>query len=306
MTGNPPGQPATGRRWLTSFPAKVVEGLIIACIFAFVVRPNVGVLGVPVPLWVAVVAAVVGASGAVALTARIRRFERRGLRAFHAEHLREILETSRKILAGSIQGITGEQFIERGILAPASYWLTESSGDARFVTRARRWARRVPAEEVRLSIITPDAQGHSFDRMACAVGHSVEARQNFYLDIQGTMAGKAYTAGEIQWSNDVANDDRWTEHTKARANRRYSSLVCVPIKVGDHVAAVFNVLSTYEAAFSSTDLSYIELLGAMLNVAWAMAPSPARSASGQATISVRSSGEGSPSKGETDEGGTSV
>jgi hypothetical protein len=306
LSRNPPGQAATVWKWITSFPAKVVEGLVIAGIFTFLIRPNVGVLDVPVPLWVALLAVLVGAAAVLGLTARSRRSERRGLRAFHAEHLREILETSRKILAESVQGVSRNQFIERGILAPARHWLTESSGDAGVAARARRWARRVPAEEVRLSIITPDAQGHRFDRMACQVGHSVEASQNFSLEIEGTMAGKAYKAGEIQWSNDVENDDRWTEHTKARANRRYSSLVCVPINVGDRVVAVFNVLSTYKAAFSATDLSYIELLGAMLNVAWAMAPSSAPPASGQATISVRSSGEGGLSKGETDEGGTSV
>jgi GAF domain-containing protein len=50
----------------------------------------------------------------------------------------------------------------------------------------------------------------------------------------------------------------------------YGSLVSVPIEVGDEVVGVFNVISSRERAFRRGDITYIEILGSMIDVAWGL------------------------------------
>lgn len=72
----------------------------------------------------------------------------------------------------------------------------------------------------------------------------------------------------MQWTDDVDADDRWRRHPKADAKRRYKSLAAMPIVVGDDAVAVLNVVSTEPAAFLKGDLTFIELLGGLISLAW--------------------------------------
>ncbi|MGN6588518.1 MAG: GAF domain-containing protein [Solirubrobacterales bacterium] len=92
-------------------------------------------------------------------------------------------------------------------------------------------------------------------------------QENFSLS-RATLAGHAFDTKELQWTDNVEADSRWQPHPKADKKRGYKSLACVPIVVGDEVVAVLNVVSTEPAAFLKGDLTYIELLGAMIALAW--------------------------------------
>ena len=68
------------------------------------------------------------------------------------------------------------------------------------------------------------------------------------------------------------SDERWTSHPQARPGREYGSLASVPIRLGDEIVGVLNVLSTYPGAFGPGERAYIEVLGSLVNVAYSLAP----------------------------------
>ena len=231
--------------WLKSLPGRIVEGLIVAAILATV--GSTGVLTSHVPVWIAGIALLVVGGGALFLGARVGRKD--DLAAYYAEHVREALNTLQKVAAGTLLGVTSRDFIEKGVLAPARYWLM-----------------RVPDEDVRMMVIRPKEPDRRVFELVWEVGHSVEARKKFSLEIAGSFAGIAYTSGNTEWSNDVENDPRWHKHPQARPGREYGSLASVPIRRGDEVVAVLNVISTNKKAFWPADLNYIELLASLVSL----------------------------------------
>lgn len=85
-----------------------------------------------------------------------------------------------------------------------------------------------------------------------------------------THVSSAFQTGDLQWTNDVDGDSRWTRHPKADPTRSYNSLASMPIVVSDEVVAILNVLSTRGGAFLKGDLTYIELLGTLLGLTWTL------------------------------------
>lgn len=239
------------RRWLTGLPARIIEGVLLACVLAGL-GWLMGVLDAGVPLWI--VAVIVVVVGATCFWIALHVTSPEMLYAYYAEHVQEAIGTLQKVFAGEIPDVTWSDWIERGVLGPARYWLTQG-----------------PAEEIRISVTTPDEDDRRFE-MSYEAGHSVEAREKFELDIAGSFAGRAYTSGETQWTNDVDIDERWSPHPKARPSRKYGSLVSVPIHRGHKVVGVLNVLSTYKGAFSPGDLNYIKLLGSLIDLASSLMP----------------------------------
>lgn len=171
------------------------------------------------------------------------------LLGFHAEHLGDAILTLREILDGQLRHVTFEEFVERGILAPARFGLTFS-----------------PQEDIRLSVLEPNTSGNEFV-MTYEAGHSVGRKGNFSLPM-ASMAGYAYQTGKLQWSNHVAGDDRWERHPEADPRRAYNALVAMPIEAKGSVVAVLNVVSTERDAFVQGDLTYVELLGTLIGLAW--------------------------------------
>lgn len=239
------------RGWLRTLPGRIAEGLLVALVLAGG-GWLLGILDAAVPLWVLAVGVAVLVPLSFAVGRMFGRAAPENLELYYAEHVREVLETLQKAIVGGIPGVTVRDYVERGILAPARHWLTQR-----------------PGEDVRLSIIVPDEQEKEF-RLEYEAGHSVEARRKFGLEIAGSFAGFAYSSGETQWTNDVERDERWTPHPRARPERGYGSLASVPIRAGDEVVGVFNVLSTYKGAFGPGELAYIEVLGSLINVAYSL------------------------------------
>lgn len=77
-------------------------------------------------------------------------------------------------------------------------------------------------------------------------------------------------SGDLQWTNNVDDDNRWKPHPLASGSRRYRSLASMPIIVGGSAVAVLNVVSNRKGAFLTGDLTYVELLGGFIGLAWAL------------------------------------
>jgi GAF domain-containing protein len=200
----------------------------------------------PVALWVLFVAAAVAVVGGF----RFGKFWRIGdnLLGYQSDLLGEAILALRDVISGKIN-VSFEEFIERGVLAPARFGLSIK-----------------PNEEIRLSVLVPD--GENF-RMLFESGHSLGRKENFSLS-KASIAGHAFESGELQWTNDVESDDRWHPHPKATTSRGYCSLASMPIGVADETVAVLNVVSSVKGAFLKGDLTYVELLGGFLGLAWAL------------------------------------
>jgi putative methionine-R-sulfoxide reductase with GAF domain len=100
-----------------------------------------------------------------------------------------------------------------------------------------------------------------------ARGHHAESRQMFRLPIRGSFAGLALDLARVQWSNDLETDTRFNPHPKAAPDRRYRSIVSVPLWQSGAITGVLNVIATRKNAFSSVDRSYITLLASVIDVA---------------------------------------
>jgi GAF domain-containing protein len=174
--------------------------------------------------------------------------DRSDLPAYQADLLGEAMLALRDHAAGRLD-VSFEDLIERGILAPARFGLSV-----------------VPGEEIRLSILALDDSGQAF-RMIYESGHSLGRKENFSLP-RTSLAGHAFDAKELKWTDSVIDDERWQRHPLADKKRRYKSLASMPIVVGGESVAVLNVVSTEAAAFFKGDLTYIELLGALIALAW--------------------------------------
>jgi GAF domain-containing protein len=228
------------------------RGVIDGVVAAFIVGALAWVashIGASVPAWVLIPVAAVAAFVGHQVTTYKRHSQL--LSTFNAQHATDAILTLRKILDGELTGISFDEFVERGILEPARLGLAIA-----------------PEEDIRLSVLELDAKSGQFTMSYCA-GHSIGRKQDFRLPRE-SMAGHAMQSRELQWTNDVSSDQRWRQHPSADPKRSYKSLVAMPIESGGEVVAVLNVVSTEPGAFLQSDLVYIELLGTLIGLAWAI------------------------------------
>lgn len=237
-----------------------VEGLILTGAIALALlvwraaRPHLSA-DLSVPMWL--VAGVAGAVLAILLIQGLRLRQRSGeielqvVTTAYAEHLLEILYSFQGVLTGEIPGVTTREWVEDGILEPA-----------RDLIRTRQ------VEDVRLSILTTD--GEDFV-MPFAAGHTLESKRSFRLAIDESFSKWAYRNNLIVWSGDLGTDERFAPHPWAAPEREYNSIICVPIRRGDRVVAVFNTVFTESDAFDEADLLYVRLIGAVIELVWSLA-----------------------------------
>lgn len=205
-------------------------------------------LDAPVALWIVVLVSVAAFLAGMALGRVLRIGE--DLLGYQADLIGEAILGLREIAAGRLD-ISFEEFIERGVLAPARFGISAVRG-----------------EEIRLSVLKLDEMTQEF-KMLFESGHSLGRKANFSLP-KTSLAGHALESGNLQWTNNVDADNRWSAHPLASDSRRYCSLASMPIIVGGSPVAVLNVISSHKGAFLTGDLTYIELLGSFLGLAWAL------------------------------------
>jgi hypothetical protein len=168
----------------------------------------------------------------------------------YSEHIREALPDLRKVVAGKLPDFSLRDYVEKGLFEPAQRLLM-------------RDGRR---GEVRFSILHVD--GDEFvmskeDDPFPALGHSLDAQQNFRLPIAGAFSELAYRNGRVYASGNLDADDRFQRHPRARPGRTYDSIVSVPLAADDSVDGVFNVIAVRQDAFNAIDRTYITMLGAV-------------------------------------------
>jgi GAF domain-containing protein len=199
-----------------------------------------------IALWAVFVAGALAASVGAVIGWAIH--DRSDLPAYQADLLGEAMLALRDYASGRLD-VSFDDLIERGILAPARFGMSFVAG-----------------EEIRLSILELSDSGQAF-RMLYESGHGLGRKESFSLP-RTSLAGHAFDAKELKWTDNVNDDARWQPHPLAEEKRRYKSLASMPIVVGGNSVAVLNVISTEEGAFLKGDLTYIELLGALIALAW--------------------------------------
>lgn len=226
--------------WENLIAALIASALLAGAAF------GISRIDAPIPLWIVFIGIVL----ALAVGCWFGWQKRYGgeLLSYQSDLIGEAVAAQRDVISGNLQ-ISFEDFIERGVLAPARFGLSIEHG-----------------EEIRLSVLVLD--GETFG-MLYEAGHSLGRKDNFTLP-KASLAGHALETGELQWSNNVEKDRRWHRHPMADRKRSYRSLASMPIMVGDEPVAVLNVVSSAKGAFLRSDLLYIELLGGFIGLAWAL------------------------------------
>ncbi|MEN3285138.1 MAG: hypothetical protein V7607_6278 [Solirubrobacteraceae bacterium] len=215
--------------------------------------------GGSIPAWVAVLAVIVVLAAAMLRGRRLRR------RVTDAEdeaaildyalsrhenytsHVAEVLDNLQRVVAGDLDTSMGD-YIERGILAPAREYLTTDA-----------------TENVRLAIVTPREEDTSRWQMVLTAGHSLAGREKYHERIVDTLSRFAYESGSPQSWDDVTEERRFTP--TPQATRPFRSMISLPIRSGDAILGVFNVISAEPYAFDPAEERYIASLGGVINVA---------------------------------------
>jgi transcriptional regulator with GAF, ATPase, and Fis domain len=95
-------------------------------------------------------------------------------------------------------------------------------------------------------------------------GYSTEGKKNLRLAMDSS-AGYAFTTGEVYSSGDVLSPgNRFKVHPKA--TKQYRSLICVPIKCGDHILGVLSVDGEEPNSFTKDDEDYLTYLANSLYI----------------------------------------
>jgi hypothetical protein len=179
----------------------VIAGLIALAIVA-VCGWALSNVDASIALWaVFVVAALAASVGAIFGWAV---HDRSDLPAYQADLLGEAMLALRDYAAGRLD-VSFDDLIERGILAPARFGMSFVAG-----------------EKIRLSILELDDSGEAF-RMLYESGHGLGRKENFSLP-RTSLAGHAFDAKELKWTDNVNDDARWQPHPLADQKRRYKSL----------------------------------------------------------------------------------
>jgi GAF domain-containing protein len=236
--------------WL--LPAAVAAGFVIAAIVlrgarrALVrVRNDVGTRDEQITQLTADLERARDASSGYAVTAAEREQAK-----LYEEHVVQTLDALQKVLVGEIPGVDLESFIERGIMGPA-----------------RDMMRRVPGEDVRLSLLVEDAGVY---RMRWGVGHRVESVPKFRLKVADSVARFAVEQDKIFVWQDLSEEPAYRPHPKADPARAISSMIAQPVRVGDTTVGVFNVVSTATNSFTEADIAYTKIIGSLISVVFSL------------------------------------
>ncbi|HXP37295.1 MAG TPA: GAF domain-containing protein [Solirubrobacteraceae bacterium] len=270
------------RAALGSLPRELAVTLLVTVIVTIIASPVVALLTKDrLHAWLAALIASVTFLGGLLLGAamgaadddenlgsKIRELESRtgelGAYETYAEHLRDALRDLRRVVAHELPSFSTRDFIETGIFEPAYTLLQRDHRD-----KARG--------DVRFSILRPEGDDFVMadgDGLFPARGHHPESRQRFRLPIRGSFAGIALDHARVQWSNDLETDTRFSPHPKASPERKYRSIVSVPLWRSGEIAGVLNVIASRKDAFSPVDRTYITLLASVIDVAESLKQPP--------------------------------
>jgi GAF domain-containing protein len=161
--------------------------------------------------------------------------------------LQNSLDDLQRVISGDVD-VDIPSYLEQGVLDPARRILTEK-----------------PAENVRLSILLPSTEDPDRWSMPWAAGHSLAGKAKYDQPIADTLARHAFETGKpMNWADT-------SEQTEFRQNPHASaptcSMVSIPIRVGDEILGVFDVVSSEVDAFDETEQTLLASLAGVIAVA---------------------------------------
>lgn len=164
----------------------------------------------------------------------------------YSGHVAEALDVLQRIVSGDID-VRISAFIETGVLEPARDVIQDK-----------------PAEHVRLSVLLPRPGGDRWF-MPFAAGHSVTGKAKYDVPISESLSRHALETAQSQHWPDVASESGFRQNPLASHDTR--SMISLPLRWGDRVVGVFNVVSSEPHAFDPAEETYIESLGGVIAVA---------------------------------------
>jgi GAF domain-containing protein len=165
----------------------------------------------------------------------------------YTRHVAVVLDNLQRLVAGAL-GVDLREYIERGVLEPARDLLTQ-----------------IPGESVRLSVLVPEPPNDERWRMIWSAGHSLTGREGYNQPIGRTLSHYAFQTGQPQKYDDVLQERGFEQNPVASAPTR--SMLSLPVRVGDEVVGVFNVISDEPDAFDPAEERYVASLGGAINIA---------------------------------------
>jgi len=187
-------------------------------------------------------------AGAAAALVRALEQAREQMRYVEAQKrlVRDALESIQEAMAQE-EDWELASLVERGVLEPARGLLMR----ARF-------------EDVRLAVLLPVEGAPDEWSMRWAAGHTPRGVRVFRRPIDKMLAGRAYRKGEIVVVPDVKNDPDFQPNPGAQ--RDFRSLIAIPLRVNDKTAGALSVVSTEPDAFFEPDVSFLAVIGSVLDV----------------------------------------
>jgi hypothetical protein len=176
---------------------------------------------------------------------RIRWRQQSRLVEYQKEFIYNALESIQQELAMD-EDWALKDLVERGVLGPAAGIL-----------------ERRPLEDVRMAVLIAEAEGETW-KMRWAAGHRPEGVRNYHRPIKLTKAGGAYLNREVVIIDDVEQEPDFVRNP--RATRDFRSLVAVPLLINEDVVGALSVVSTLPAAFAEDDISFIRIVGALIDL----------------------------------------
>lgn len=164
--------------------------------------------------------------------------------AAYMVHLRDVMDTFWRAQSAS-PDIVRERIREH-VLEPIAGTLTTG-----------------PGERVKVVWYRPDEAGQNL-RMYQQVGHTPEGQAAMRLPIGGGLAGRAYATGDLVWTHDCRNDERFQDVELSRAD---GAIVCAPIRRAGQVTGVLSVMSNWKGVFWLPERLYFEGLAAAIAAA---------------------------------------
>jgi GAF domain len=144
-----------------------------------------------------------------------------------------------------------DDLVERGVLGPARGLLIQAA-----------------EEDVRMAVLVPADDPPVNWNMRWAAGHRSESVKRYAHAIDETLAGLAFRRGDFVERRNVQEDSDFVPNPKE--TRPFASLVALPLRIDEQIVGAFSVVSTMPGAFSESDVTFIKVVGAVINVILAM------------------------------------
>lgn len=97
-----------------------------------------------------------------------------------------------------------------------------------------------------------------------AAAHTPDGMKKLRLPIADSAAGYTYQTGEVFFSGEIHTPgSRFKVHPKAQS--KYNSLICVPIKTGDRVLGVLSVTGDEQGSYTTEEKNYLMAFANMVS-----------------------------------------